>query len=83
MREVWTPEPFTSAVRGYHVFKTFLGHQSEKNFKFNNIMVKHAVKVVKGDETVGHLPCKFSRILWYFLARSGERSPEDSNKQLI
>ena len=30
------------------------------------------MKVVKGDETVGHLPRKFSRIVWYFLACSGE-----------
>ena len=34
------------------------------------------MKVVKGDETVGHLPRKFSRIVWYFLARSGEISVE-------
>ena len=41
-------------------------------------MDKHAVKVVKDDETVGHLPCEFSRIAWYsfFLARSGEISVE-------
>ena len=35
-------------------------------------MDKHTVKVVKGDETVGHLSCKFSQIAQYFLARSGE-----------
>ena len=35
---------------------------------FNSTMDKQAVKVVKGDETVGHLPGKFSRIVWYFLA---------------
>ena len=34
-------------------------------------MDKHAVKVVKGDEMVGHLSRKFSQIT-YFLARSGE-----------
>ena len=36
-------------------------------------MDKQAVKVVKGDEMVGHLPRKFPRsgIVWYFLARSG------------
>ena len=39
-------------------------------------MDKHAVKVVKDDETIGHLPCEFSRIAWYFLARSGEISVE-------
>ena len=35
-------------------------------------MDKHAVKVVKGDEMVGHLSCKFSQIAQYFLAHSGE-----------
>ena len=39
-------------------------------------MDKHAVKAVKGDETVSHLPCMFSRIAWYFLGRSGEISVE-------
>ena len=39
-------------------------------------MDKQAVKVVKSDETVGHLPRKFSRIVWCFLARSGEISVE-------
>ena len=35
-------------------------------------MDKHAVKVVKGNETVGHFSHKFSQITQYFLARSGE-----------
>ena len=39
-------------------------------------MDEHAAKEVKGDETVDHLPHKFSRIVWYFLARSGEISVE-------
>ena len=34
------------------------------------------MKVIKGDETVGHLPREFSRIAWYFLGRSGEISVE-------
>ena len=34
------------------------------------------MKVGKGDETVGHLPCKFSRVVLYFLARSGVISVE-------
>ena len=44
--------------------------------EFNNPMVKHAVKVVKGNETVRHLPHEFSRIAWYFLEGSGEISVE-------
>jgi len=42
--------------------------------EFDNPMDKHNVKVVLGNETVGHLPREFSRITWYFLARSGKIS---------
>ena len=60
--------------------RSYLSHQLEQKLvakqEFNNTMDKHAVKVVKGDEKVGHLPRKFSRILWYFLACSGEISVE-------
>ena len=59
--------------------KTYGSHRSEKNLLLNksltilnNPMDKHAVKAVKGDETVSHLPRKFSRIAWYFLALGGE-----------
>ena len=38
-------------------------------------MDKQAVKVVRRDDRmVGQLPRKFSRIVWYFLARSGDIS---------
>ena len=56
--------------------KPSVGEKPVAKREFNNTMDKHAVKVVKGDETVGHLPRKFSRIVWYFLARSGEISVE-------
>ena len=39
-------------------------------------MEKHAVKVVLGNLMVGHLPCEFFQIAWYFLARSGKISVE-------
>ena len=69
-----------SAVRGYHVFqdlfKPSVGEKLVAKQEFNNTMDKHAVKEVKGDEMVSHLPRKFSRILWYFLAHSGEISVE-------
>ena len=42
--------------------------------EFNKTMDKHAVKVVKGDETFCHLARKFSQIVRYFLAHSGEIS---------
>ena len=39
-------------------------------------MDKHTVKVVRVNETVGHLPREFSRIVCYFLGLSGEISVE-------
>ena len=69
---------FASAVRGYHVFqdlfKPSIGEKLVGKREFNNTIDKHAVKVVKGNQPVGHLPRKFSQIVWYFLARSGEIS---------
>ena len=63
---------FISAVRGYHVYQHVstpsIGQKLVAKREFNNTMDKQAVKVVKGDEIVGHLPRKFSRLVWYFLA---------------
>ena len=53
-----------------------IGEKLVTKRELNNTMDKHAVKEVKGDETVVHLPRKFFRIVWYFLARSGEISVE-------
>ena len=57
---------FASAVRGYRVYrdlwKPSIGAKLVAKRDFNNPMDKHAVKVVKGDETVGHLSRKFSQI---------------------
>ena len=79
-REVRETFAFASAARGYHVYKDVwkpsIGEKLVAKREFNNPMDKHAVKVVKDDETVGHLPREFSRIAWYFLARSGEISVE-------
>ena len=67
---------FASDVLGYRVYqdlwKPSIGEKLVAKQEFNNPMDKHAVKAVKGDETVSHLPRKFSRIAWYFLARGGE-----------
>ena len=67
---------FASAVCGYRVnqdlWKPSLGEKLVAKRDFNNPMDKHAVKVVKGDEMVGHLSRNFSQIAQYFLARSGE-----------
>ena len=71
---------FSSAVHGNHVYqdlwKPSIREKLVAKREFNNPMDKHAVKVVKGDETVGHLSRKFSQITQYFLARSGEISFE-------
>ena len=53
---------FASAVLGYHVYQdVWKPSIGEENTPF---------------KTVGHLPCEFSHIAWYFLARSGEISVE-------
>ena len=69
---------FLSAVHGYHVYQDVftpaIGEKLVAKREYDNTMDKQAMKVVKGDETVGHLPCKFSRIVWHFLARSEEIS---------
>ena len=71
----WKHSLSGSAVRGYHVFqdlfKPSIGEKLVGKQEFNNTIDKHAVKEVKGDQPVGHLPCKFSQIVWYFLAHSG------------
>ena len=54
------------------LWKPSIGEQLVAKRELNNPMDKHAMKVVRGDETVGHLPRKFSRIAQYFLVRSGE-----------
>ena len=56
------------------LWKPSIGEKLVAKREFNNLMDKHAMKVVNGDETVGHLPRKFSRIPWYFLACSGQIS---------
>ena len=35
----------------------------------DNSVDESAMKLVKNNETVGHLPCEYSRILWYYSAR--------------
>ena len=66
---------FASAVHVMFI-KSYLREKLVAKGAFNNTMDKQAVKVVKGNETVGQLPRKFSRIVWYFLAHSGEISVE-------
>ena len=58
------------------LFKPSFGEKLVAKREFNSTTDKHSVKVVKGDEMVGHLLHKFSRIVWNFLAHSGEISVE-------
>ena len=77
---------FASAVCGYHAYQDLftpsIGEKLVAKWEFNNTMDKQAMRVVKGDEKVGQLPCKFSRIVWHFLARSGEISVEVIGRRL-
>ena len=71
-----------SAVRGYHVYRDVWEPSVEEKLvarrEFDNRFDKFAVKVLNGEETVGHLPREYSRIAWYFLARGGSISVEVS-----
>ena len=64
---------FDSAVRGYHVYKVVwkptTGEKLRADQELGNEADKFAVKVVKTNEIVAHLPRKYSRTLWYFIAR--------------
>ena len=67
---------FDSAVRGYHVYKDVWKPAIRKKLhaeqELDNAVDKFAVKVVKNNELVGHLPREYSQILWYFIARGGK-----------
>ena len=59
---------FVSAVRAWisclsRRIYAIIGEKLVAKRELNNTMDKQAVKVVKGDETVGYLPRKFSRIV--------------------
>ena len=64
---------FHSAVWGYHVYKVVwkhtIGEKLQADQGFGNEADKFAVKVVKNNEIVGHLPREYLRNLWYFIAR--------------
>ena len=48
------------------------GEKIHAEQELDNAVDKFAEKVVKDNETVGHLPREYSRILWYFIARGGK-----------
>ena len=49
-----------------YVWKPAAGEKLHVEQEFNNPMGKFAVKVIKNNETVGHLPREYSQISWYF-----------------
>ena len=58
---------FASAVCGYHVYQDRRMEAIDlrklvAKREFDNPMDKHAVKVLLGNESVGHLPFEFSQI---------------------
>ena len=63
---------FDSAVRGYHsykvVWKPTLGEKLQADQELRNEADKFAVKVVKNNEIVSHLPREYSQTLWYVIA---------------
>ena len=67
---------FNSAVRRYHVYKVVwkptIGKKLQADHQPGNEADKFAVKVVKNNDIVGNLPRKYSRTLWYFIARGGK-----------
>ena len=44
----------------------------QEDQELGNEADKFAVKVVKNNKIVGHLPREYLRTLWYFIARGGE-----------
>ena len=69
-----------STVRGYHVYqdlwKSSIGEKLVAKQEFNDLIGKHAMKEVKGNETVGHLPRKLSQLVQNFLGCTGDISVE-------
>ena len=57
---------FVSAVRGYHIYKDIwepsVGEKLIAHREFGNQFDKFAIKVLNGEQTLGHLPREYSRI---------------------
>jgi len=52
--------------------KPAIGETLHAEQELDNAVDKFAVTVVKNNETVGHLPCEYSQILWHFIASGGK-----------
>ena len=62
-----------SAVRGHHVFKRvwtpLAGETLLLRAEHGNTVDRFTVAVVKGSNTVGHVPMEYSRVFWYFIQK--------------
>ena len=60
---------FDSAVRGYHVYKVVwkptIGKKLQADQELCNKANKYAMKVVKNNEIVSHLPHEYLQTSWY------------------
>ena len=59
----------SSCIRGFHVYREIwtpvIGEVLTCKRQPSNMVDRYAVRVVKGTETVGHLPKKISKIFHY------------------
>ena len=78
MKEIKINQKWSLDKDVLHVNALFLQEKLVARREFDNHFDKFAVKVLKGEETVGHLPREYSRIAWYFLACGGSISVEVS-----
>ena len=64
-----------SIMRGHHIYKVLwtpvIGEELTVTPEENNNHNRHTIAVMKGGEVVGHVPRELSRILYFFLRRSG------------
>ena len=70
---------FPPSCSGCHIYKVVwkptIGEKLQADHidqELGNEADKFAVKVVKNNKIVGNLPRKYSRTLWYFIARGGK-----------
>ena len=66
---------FSSCIRGYHVYDDIwipsTGEKVDCYREERNVLDRYAVKVMKSDEIVGHLPKKISTLCSLFIRRGG------------
>lgn len=70
-----TTARFSSCVRGYHVYQSIwlpsIGEIVDCHRERGNATDRYAIKVMKNDDIVGHLPKKISTLCSLFIRRGG------------